>query len=284
MNIPTYYESTTKITGDINEPLINANNCPNEKMSFPFPLRANRSVFEWFYNTKVFLLSSNHMSYILINKLPKSSKLPDEPNKGDTMDQNEDINLAVKALKIGNKLRELRLKNQYTLQDLAAKTDLSKPFISQIENGHVVPPIATLLKLARALNVGMAYFFQDEVSTEKISLTRSHERVKIDRRPHHQKGEVSYIYEALETKKSDKQMEPFLVIFPVQDTSDMVFVSHEGEEFLYLLEGKLEFRSIERVERLEPGDSIYFESDISHSFRCVGDKPAKAIVVVWSKK
>ena len=199
------------------------------------------------------------------------------------MEHKDEINLAVRALKIGNKLRELRQKNRYTLQDLAAKTDLSKPFISQIENGHVTPPIATLLKLARALNVGMAYFFQDEVGTEKVSVTRRDERVKIERRPHHHKGEMNYVYEALATRKTDKHMEPFLVEFPVQKTSEMVFVSHDGEEFLFLLEGKLEFRSTDRVEILEPGDTIYFESEISHSFRCIGDEVAKAIVVVWSR-
>ena len=78
-------------------------------------------------------------------------------------------------------------------------------------------------------------------------------------------------------------MEPFMVEFPVQETSDMVFVNHEGEEFLHLLEGNLEFRSVDRVELLEAGDSIYFESDLSHSFRCLGEQPARAIVVVWSK-
>jgi transcriptional regulator with XRE-family HTH domain len=199
------------------------------------------------------------------------------------MPQDQEISLAVKALKIGNKVRELRQKNRYTLQDLAAKTGLSKPFLSQIENHHVVPPVATLLKLARALNVNMGYFFQDEQSSEKISVTRQNERVRIERRPHHQKGEVNYIYEALETKKSNKHMEPFLVEFREQGTSEMVFVSHEGEEFVYLLDGKLEFRTIDRVEVLEPGDSIYFESDLSHSFRCLSEQPARAMVVVWSE-
>jgi len=198
------------------------------------------------------------------------------------MSATQDITIAVNALKIGNKVRELRQKNRFTLQDLAAKTGLSKPFLSQIENDHVVPPIATLLKLAKALNVGMAFFFQDEVSTEKISITRSHERGRIERRPHQHKGEVSYIYESLETRKPNKHMEPFLVEFQSRDTSEMVFMSHEGEEFLFLLSGRVEFRTIDRVEVLEPGDSIYFESDLSHSFRCIGDEPAKAVAVVWS--
>jgi transcriptional regulator with XRE-family HTH domain len=193
-----------------------------------------------------------------------------------------DISLEVKALKIGSKVRELRQKKHYTLQDVAAKTGLSKPFLSQIENDHVVPPVATLLKLARAFDIGLAYFFQDEVGIDRIAITRSYERLRVERRPHHRKGEVNYIYEALDTKKTNKHMEPFLVEFPVQDTSEMIFMNHDGEEFLHVLEGTLEFRSIDRVEVLEPGDSIYFESELSHSFRCLGEKPAKAIVVVWS--
>ena len=194
----------------------------------------------------------------------------------------DDISLEVKALKIGSKVRELRQKKHYTLQDVAAKTGLSKPFLSQIENHHVVPPVATLLKLARAFDVGLAYFFQDEVGIDRIAITRRDERVRVERRPHHRKGEVNYIYEALDTKKTNKHMEPFLVEFPVQDTSEMIFMNHEGEEFLHVLEGTLEFRSIDRVEVLGPGDSIYFESELSHSFRCLGEKPARAIVVVWS--
>ena len=193
-----------------------------------------------------------------------------------------DINLEVKALKIGSKVRELRQKKHYTLQDVAAKTGLSKPFLSQIENHHVVPPVATLLKLARSFDVGLAYFFQDEVGVDRIAITRRAERVRVERRPHHRKGEVNYIYEALDTKKTNKHMEPFLVEFPVQDTSEMIFMNHEGEEFLHVLEGTLEFRTIDRVEVLEPGDSIYFESELSHSFRCLGEKPARALVVVWT--
>jgi len=200
-----------------------------------------------------------------------------------TLSRNQEISLAVKAFKIGNKVRELRQKNRFTPQDLAIKTGLSKPFLSQIENDHVVPPIATLLKLARALTVGMGFFFQDEIGSDKISITRQRERIRVERRPHQEKGEVDYIYIALKTKKTNKNMEPFLVEFPIRDTEDMVFMSHEGEEFLYVTEGSVEFRTVDRVETLEAGDSIYFESDISHSFRCLSETPAKALAVIWSK-
>lgn len=190
---------------------------------------------------------------------------------------------SVEGFNIGDKVRKLREKNRYTLQDLAAKTGLSKDFLSQTESDAVIPPVATLLKLAKALNVSMSYFFQEKAGSRKVAVTRGRERIRIERRPHHRKGEVDYIYEALEAKKTDKHMEPFLVEFPAGDTSEMVFVSHEGEEFVHLLDGRLEFRSVDQVEVLEPGDSIYFESDVSHSFRCLGEKPARAIVVVWSQ-
>ena len=189
----------------------------------------------------------------------------------------------VEALKIGHKVKQLREKHRLTLQDMAAKTGLEKEFLLQVEEGQAVPPVATLLKLAKALDVGMSYFFQDRVGSEKIAVTRRQERHRIERRPHHRAGEVNYVYEALETKKTDKHMEPFLVEFPRQDTSEMVFMSHEGEEFLHLLSGELEFRTVDRVEVLQAGDSIYFESDASHSFRCLSGATARAIVVVWSR-
>jgi len=199
------------------------------------------------------------------------------------MTDQQQVDAGVEELKIGDKMKELRQKNRYTFQDLSAKTGLTREYLLQVENNELVPPVATLLKLAKALHVNMSYFFQDQAGSDKIAVTRVRERTRVERRPHHQKDEVNYVYEALEAHKADKQMQPFLVEFPPQDTSQMIFVSHEGEEFLHLLEGKLEFRSIDRVEVLDPGDSIYFESDVSHSFRCLGDKPARAIVVVWGR-
>ena len=199
------------------------------------------------------------------------------------MTHNKGMDAAAEGLKIGRVVKELRHKNQITRNDLAAKTGIPKSVIAEIESGDVVPPVATLLKLAKVFNVGMASFFEEETSGMKISVTRSGERIRIKRRPHHHEGELDYIYESLETHKSDKHMEPLFVEFQPLDTGDMVFTNHEGEEFLFVLEGRLEFRTDDRVEILEPGDTIYFESDINHSFRSLDEKPAKAIAVVWSK-
>lgn len=195
----------------------------------------------------------------------------------------DDASPELKDLKLGQKIKEFRDKYRLTIQDLAARTGLDKELLTNMESGAVIPPVATLLKLAKAFHVGLAYFFEDEPVGVKISLTRKSDRKRLERRPHHMSGEVTYVYETLENKKPDKHMEPFLVEFPAMATEDMVFVSHEGEEFVYLMEGRLEFRTPDRVEILEPGDSIYFDSEVSHSFRCVGEGTAKAVVVVWSR-
>jgi transcriptional regulator with XRE-family HTH domain len=199
------------------------------------------------------------------------------------MPQEEQTISAVAEFRIGCRIKELREKNVYTLQDLAAKTGLSKALLSEIEADEVMPPVATLLKLARALNVGMAYFFQDEAPAEKVSVTRAGERLSIKRRPHHREGEVDYIYESLEARMPGKHMEPLLVDFVPMETAEMVFTTHEGEEFLFLLDGKLEFRTNDRVETLAAGDALYFDSGQNHSFRSLTDTPARAVVVVWNK-
>jgi len=190
---------------------------------------------------------------------------------------------AQEGLKIGQRVKDLRQKQNYTLQDIAAKTGLAKSLLSEVESGEVVPHVSTLLKLAKVLNVGMASFFEDAEISERVSVTRRGERVRIKRRPHHREGEVDYVYESLETRKPGKHMEPFLVEFMPMETTEMVFTSHEGEEFHYVLDGKLEFRTDDRVEVLEPGDAIYFDSEQNHSFRSLIKKPSKAIVVVWAK-
>lgn len=199
------------------------------------------------------------------------------------MPQTEQTPSAAEELKIGGRIKDLREKNVYTLQDLAAKTGISKPILKEIESDEVMPPVATLLKLARALNVGMADFFRDEAPAAKVSVTRAGERIGVKRRPHHREGEVDYIYESLEARMPGKHMEPLLVEFAPMDTAEMVFASHEGEEFLFLLDGKLEFRTNDRVESLSAGDALYFDSALNHSFRSLTDVPARALVVVWNK-
>ena len=192
----------------------------------------------------------------------------------------EDIKHEVKKLHIGRKIRDLRKKAGFVLQDLSDQTGLSKPLLSQIERGVVSPPIATLLKISKALNVNLSFFFQDSDPEEKVVLVKKDESKVIDSR-YFGREESGYYYEALAYKKSKKYMEPFLVEFKRKRAEKLSYFSHEGEEFIYLLEGTLEFRTESEQYVLYPGDSLYFESSIPHAYRAMGRRNAKALTVVY---
>jgi transcriptional regulator with XRE-family HTH domain len=192
----------------------------------------------------------------------------------------DDIKHEVRKLHIGKKIRELRKKSGLVLQDLSNRTGLSKPLLSQIEKEVVSPPIATLLKISKALNVNIGFFFQDNYPEEKVVLVKRDESKVIDSR-YFGREESGYYYEALAYKKSKKYMEPFLVEFKRMKAENLSYFSHEGEEFIYLLEGTLEFRTQDQQYILYPGDSLYFESSIPHAYRALERRNARALTVVY---
>jgi len=192
----------------------------------------------------------------------------------------EDIKHEVKKLHIGKKIRDLRKKAGLVLQDLSNRTGLSKSLLSQIEKEVVSPPIATLLKISKALGVNISFFFQNDDSEQRVILVRSNESKVIDSR-YFGREESGYYYEALAYKRSKKYMEPFLVEFKRKRVDQLSYFSHDGEEFIYLLEGTLEFRTETEQYVLYPGDSLYFESSIPHAYRALERKNAKALTVVY---
>jgi len=192
----------------------------------------------------------------------------------------DDIRHEVRKLHIGKKIRELRKKGGFVLQDLSDRTGLSKPLLSQIEKETVSPPIATLLKISKALNTNISFFFQNDGPEEKVVVVRKDESKVIDSR-YFGKEESGYYYEALAFKKPQKYMEPFLVEFKRKKADQLSYFSHDGEEFIYLLEGTLEFRTENQQYILQPGDSLYFESSIPHAYRALERRNAKALSVIY---
>lgn len=189
-----------------------------------------------------------------------------------------DIKDAVASLDIGNQIRKLRSKRDLTLQDLANMTGFSKPNLSQIENNLVTPPIATLLKIATALGVPIGHFFQDNPQESNMVVVRKQDRYGVAKGPHI--SHIGYHYEPLAYSMVDKNMEPFIVHMEARETDDIVYNNHRGEEFLYVLEGRLEFRYGDDTEVLEEGDSLYFDSVVPHGYRGIGGS-AKTLVVIF---
>ncbi len=190
----------------------------------------------------------------------------------------------VKRLKLGEKIRDLRLKRGNTLKHISEITGLSVPLLSQVENDAVSPPVATLLRIARALEVGISHFFREEESKERAVVVRKHERKKAFRSIHTHIQETGYTYEALAYTKNGKHMEPFLVDFEPRKKAQVSFLKHRGEEFVFVFRGRLAFCYEHEEIILEAGDSLYFESGVPHGFRALRGGRAQAIVVVFSEE
>jgi transcriptional regulator with XRE-family HTH domain len=195
----------------------------------------------------------------------------------------KDVKQELKELNLGQKIKTLRQRKGLSLQQIAEKTNLSVPLLSQIEGEVVAPPVATLLKISKALNVNIGYFFQEEESGKRAVVVRKNERKQIFRRIHEDPSKIGYYYESLAYPKADKHMEPFQVKFEVKKKEDLIFFNHKGEEFLFVLEGQLEFNYENEIFTLEPGDSLYFDSGFPHAFRALGRKNALAIDVIYNE-
>ncbi|MBI5440484.1 MAG: helix-turn-helix transcriptional regulator [Deltaproteobacteria bacterium] len=187
---------------------------------------------------------------------------------------------AGEEFKIGSKIKVLRLARKKTLQEVADETGFSPALISQIENNNVSPPIATLSRIAKVLGVRVGYFFKDEGPEEAYEVVRKDERPAITRVISRTGGEHGYTYHALTYKKRDKIMEPFLLAVDPNMRDEETLYSHEGEEFLLVLEGEAELLLESEHIVLAEGDCVYFESTLKHRLLSHGGRGAKVLAVL----
>ncbi|MBI4830242.1 MAG: helix-turn-helix transcriptional regulator [Candidatus Lindowbacteria bacterium] len=190
-------------------------------------------------------------------------------------------NADVKELGLGRKIRTLREAKKLSIEDVAGRASLTPILLSQIESEAVTPPVATLLKLAHALDAHIGDFFVEAGPHKRYEVVRSGEHKKVARKPAPGKSPLSYSYEALAYRLTERHMEPFLTEFDIDIQEDVPPVSHEGEEFVYVLEGEVEFHAEDEIVRLNQGDSLYFDSSMPHAFVGKGNTKPRAVVVIY---
>jgi transcriptional regulator with XRE-family HTH domain len=195
----------------------------------------------------------------------------------------DEFRAEVKELRIGQQIRELRQDKRMTLQDLSSETELSKPLLSQIENEQVIPPLATLLRISKALKIPLQTFFEEEDNTQKCLVVRAGDANPSHRRPKQGGNPQPYRYHSLAYGKKHKHMEPFMMEFDPHQAEQTKLVQHPGEEFLYLLEGRIELRHGNETYQIEAGDSAYWDSSELHSLTAVGDEIARGIAVLYTR-
>ena len=176
-----------------------------------------------------------------------------------------------KPLPFAKRFLRLRREKKMTLKQIANETGMSSAYISQIEKGKVIPPVAVILQLSRALEIDSGILLNEE--------KRLAGRKRVE---DHQKQTEGYAYQTLTTESQRKHLKAFKVLVDPKSDHDVGGYQHMGEEFIYVLKGRIEVLVGENKNVLSTGDSLHFNSAVIHKLRNVGTKVADLLVVLYT--
>jgi transcriptional regulator with XRE-family HTH domain len=183
----------------------------------------------------------------------------------------------VSEAEISKRIKQYRIGKGVTLRELADMTNLTKGYLSKIENSPKAPPISTLITIGKALKVRVSEILGETEETMTVTVVREGERPVVVR----DGSSFGYAYEALAHAFRNKHMEPWILTAPANPTHKPLF-EHKGEEMIFVLDGTVKFLHGDREFILERGDCIYFDAGIPHTGICRGDRDAKMLVVIYS--
>jgi transcriptional regulator with XRE-family HTH domain len=163
----------------------------------------------------------------------------------------------MKGSNIGARIKKLRINQKRTLQEIADISELSKSMISKIENDKTIPSVAALVKIAKALGTSISSLLQGDGNLKSILTSR---QTAEDNLISTDKGYAIYPYGS---DFHDKKMQPFLFVAKKGDVVPHL-LSHEGEEFIYVIRGKMKMQVGEIEYHLKEGDSLYFDTLQKH--------------------
>ena len=183
---------------------------------------------------------------------------------------------------IGAKIKGIRESKNLSIAEVSESSGLSADQITSIENDVNLPSLGPLIKIARALGVRLGTFLDDSDELGP-AVTRAADRERdssisfsngaTDARQH-------MVYHPLAKQKAGRHMEPFIIdINPT--TTEYHLSAHEGEEFIYVMEGQVELVYGKETYTLNPGDSIFYDSIVKHHLHGVPGKSAKILAVVY---
>lgn len=178
---------------------------------------------------------------------------------------------------IGQKLRALRLRRSMGLVQLGERTGLSSALLSKIENSKLVPTLPTLLRIAMVFDVSLDHFFQNDYRQRVISITRREDREQAF--VCEPKDDDIYLLTRLDLGSGDRKFQPYLAEFlPANSTNGKAHM-HQGFEFIHVLCGALQLLIGTDESVLRAGDSIYFDSNVRHAYRRLGEEKCTAFMV-----
>ena len=154
--------------------------------------------------------------------------------------------------------------------------------IESIEKNEIMPSVAPLVKISKAFGVRLGTFL-DDCDNDGPVICRNHEKCdSMSFSTSNNKSRSSLNFYSLAGQKSGRHMEPFIVEIKSSEERNFIMSSHEGEEFIFVLDGVIEITYGEKNLILEAGDSIYYDSIIAHHVHAVDETNAKILAVVYS--
>jgi electron transfer flavoprotein alpha subunit len=172
----------------------------------------------------------------------------------------------------GTLVRQLRQARQWRVEDLAQATGQTPEFIEQVENDRLAPPVSFILGMAQAMQVDPDTFLHKE---ERSAIR--------DRRAQafYQRTQA-YSYTTLTPEGANSHLRAFMVTIEAHHDHKPVAYKHEGEEFIFVMEGDLELTLGAKSQVLKPGESIHFNSDTAHKLKSLSSQPTRCLVVLYT--
>jgi transcriptional regulator with XRE-family HTH domain len=181
---------------------------------------------------------------------------------------------------ISDRIRENRKQQGLTMEDLAKKAGFTKSYLSQIENTKREPTIGTLVTIANALGISIFSLIGSDGSEDADPIiVKADERRRVGIPSSTSLGNT---LESVNFRKKDRLMDAY-VLTSSPDFSEKVR-AHEGEELIFILEGKTEFIYDGKIYLLEEGDCCSFDARKPHQGRSIGDKPSKSLIVFTHRR
>ncbi len=179
---------------------------------------------------------------------------------------------------LGDRIRNTREMRGLTLKDLSSRTGIDVDTLKRMESNEMIPPLGQLVRLGKALEIKMGYFISPGVD-KPMTVVRADQRQPVSRYGEKRSEQYGYVYESLAPEKANRLMEPFVVTLLPTDVEE--FSTHDGQEFLFVLEGEMKVQVGDQIEFLQPGDAVYYDSNQSHLVRCVGGNATKILAVLY---